>query len=116
MVEELGETEMTNEDQLSMWLEMRQNLVAEKAATENALKELDNEIKVFMIQHQVEEYTEEGMRMRVATGRNTTIIKKAVIDTLSIDLNFDPDQVEWFLQQVTQTTEYDFVDCRKVKA
>lgn len=97
------------------WLEMRQELVSQKKAAEDALKELDNEIKLFMVQNNYEDYQRaDGLRLRIAYGTNKRIDEKAVIGEL-IKLELNPDQVQEFIQKVTAVTKYDYIDMRKVK-
>lgn len=101
-------------------LEERKVLAKAKAEAEEALKEFDAEAKTFMIQNDIgigkqNWFKHDGYMMKVAEGENRSIIDKEVRSCL-MTLGFDPDQIQWFMDQVTKVTPYDYIDLRKAGA
>lgn len=106
------------EQELIELMNLRMDLANTKREGEAAAKTLhdvvDPSILKFMRDHDIARFEHDGHYMKETGGRNTYISDKLVIKTLS-DVGWDPDQIQWFLLQVTKETPYSYVDIRRMK-
>lgn len=108
---------MPYEQVLAEYAGMRQYLAAAKKGFEDILKKLDAAIITTLILNDIDDrfpVPELGISVKRTEGENKYIGEDEVRKTLS-DMEFNPDQIDWFLNEVTKVTPYDYVDMRKLK-
>lgn len=100
--------------ELQRMMAERVELATVKREAEAELDKLDNEIKATMIEHGLQdddfEMEIDGERkvMRIQGGTNTYYNPKKIKKTL-LALDFDADDIEWFMGEVADVKEYDYV-------
>lgn len=102
-------------DILGGYMAVRIMYAAIKTKFEKMLKDLDKEIMVAMITHgfEKERFVNGGHSMKITPGKNVYIGEEAVRRTM-MTLEFDPDEINWFVDEVKSETPYDYIDVRKV--
>lgn len=113
MGKELGEIKMRRLQELA---ETRLQWAAQKKEAETMLKDLDDEIKIEMIQAglEKEKFAWDGHTFKIQPGTNRSFTEENIRRTL-LSIELDPDEIDWCIGDMVQEKDYDYIDMRKMK-
>ena len=106
---------MPDDDYAASLIMVRKMAMDGEAYFKKLKADTDAALKTFMIQVGVDRQVFGGISAKIANGENRNITEARIREVLSTELEFNPDQIQWFLEQVVKVTPYDYIDMRKVK-
>lgn len=110
-------TPMEPTARLSATLALRRILTAGRDGFKKMVELLDDQAKLFMIMngYDVNKFEDEvqGYSLKISNGKNLYIGEKEVRLTLE-SMEFNPDQIDWFISEVQKVTLYDYIDMRRL--
>lgn len=103
-------------DKLMVLAAGRLQWAAQEKEAKTMLKELDEEIKIEMIQAGMEDEKFEfgGHSFKIQPGTNRSFTEENIRRTL-LSIELDPDEIDWCIGDMVKEKDYDFIDMRKMK-